>query len=70
MERWRGGSGRLIASKSDPLWLIPLAGPASENDQELDASSVWIAEGEVDLQIGAGADVLVAYEGSETRPLL
>jgi mannose-6-phosphate isomerase len=70
VERWREGSGRLHASEADPLWLITLTGPALANGQLLDEPSVWIAETEVDLQIVAGAELLVAYEGAETRPLL
>lgn len=70
VERWRAGRGRLRASKEAPLWLINLSGRTQANGQLLDECSVWIAEAEVDLQIDAGAELLVAYEGSETRPLL
>jgi mannose-6-phosphate isomerase len=70
VERWREGRGKLHASEADPLWLITLTGPARADGQLLDECSVWIAEAEVDLQIHAGAELLVAYEGPETRPLL
>ena len=70
VERWREGIGRLRASKEAPLWLINLGGRTQANRQLLDECSVWIAEAEVDLQIDSGAELLVAYEGSETRPLL
>jgi mannose-6-phosphate isomerase len=70
VERWRAGRGRLTASQEAPLWLINLSGRTRANGQLLDECSVWIAEDEVDLQIDAGAELLVAYEGPETRPLL
>lgn len=70
VERWRSGRGRLQASEAAPLWLITLAGPARANEQLLDFPSVWIAEAAVDLDLGPGAELLVAYEGSETRSLL
>jgi mannose-6-phosphate isomerase len=69
MERWREGHGRLRASKEAPLWLISMTGPAHANGQELDESSVWIADDEVDLELGRGSELLVAYEGSEIRAL-
>lgn len=70
VERWRSGRGRLYASKAQPLWLIPLSGAPHANGAKLDAPSVWIAEVEVDLELDPGAEMLVAYEGSETRTLL
>ena len=67
VERWRTGRGRLRASREVPVWLIPLSGRAHANGQLLDQPSVWIAEAEVDLEIDAGSELLVAYEGPETR---
>ena len=68
VERWYAGRGRLRASEEAPLWLINLCGRTHANGQRLDEGSVWIAETDVDLEIDAGAELLVAYEGSETRP--
>ena len=70
VERWRAARGRLQASETEPLWLIPLSGIAHANRQLLDLPSVWIAEAAVDLALEPEAELLVAYEGSETRPLL
>lgn len=70
VERWRAGRCRLAGSKEAPLWLISLGGRTHANGQQLDECSVWLAEAEVDLEIDAGAELLVAYEGSGTRSLL
>jgi mannose-6-phosphate isomerase len=70
LERWRAGRGRLPASEEAPLWLINLGGRTHANGQLLDECSVWIAESIVDLEVDAGGELLVAYEGSETLPLL
>ena len=70
VERWWAGRGRLRASEEAPVWLISLGGRTHANGQPLDECSVWIAEADVDLEVDAGAELLVAYEGSETRPLL
>ena len=68
IERWRAGSASLFADESAPLWLIPLRGPASANSQELAQPSVWIAECPVQLDVGTGGELLVAYEGQSIRP--
>lgn len=68
IERWRTGSGSLVADKTAPLWLIPLQGPASANGEKLEQPGVWIAEGPVALEVGAGGELLVAYEGQSIRP--
>ena len=70
LERWRAARGRLRASEEGPLWLINLGGRAHADGQAIDECSVWIAEADVDLEVDAGAELLVAYEGSESRPLL
>lgn len=67
IERWKSGSASLFAGKSAPLWLIPLSGPSSANGQQLERPGVWIAEGPVVLDIGAGGELLVAYEGQSIR---
>jgi mannose-6-phosphate isomerase len=70
LERWCAGRGRLRASEEAPLWLINLGGLTHANGQRLDECSVWIAEAEVDLEVDAGAELLVAYEGPKPRSLL
>ena len=69
VERWSAGHRRPRASKEAPLWLINLGGCTLANGQLLDECSVWIAEGDADIEIDAGAELLVAYEGPETRTL-
>ena len=70
VERWRMGRGRLPASREAPLWLINLGGRTHANGQLLEECSVWIADTEVELEIEAGAELLVAYEGPQVRDLL
>lgn len=67
IERWKSGAGSLVADQSAPLWLIPMNGTVSANGQRLELPSVWIAEGPVDLEVGADGQLLVAYEGQSIR---
>ena len=66
LERWsRGGEGRLAPAAGRPVWLVPLAGEGAIDGGALEAGGVWLADGPVDLSLGAGIDLLVAYPGAE-----
>jgi mannose-6-phosphate isomerase len=66
IERWSAGAqGRLGASGSRPLWLIPLHAPVAVGGMDLEPPGVWIAEEPVEPYIGAGGELLIAYQGSE-----
>lgn len=67
VERWRSGGTRLEASASEPLWLIPMREHVSANDTPLPVASVWLADEPVELDIGDGGELLLAYEGSTLR---
>jgi mannose-6-phosphate isomerase len=69
IERWSAGAGgRLDASSDDPIWLIPLQSPVTIGSAKLEPPGVWIAEGPVEPEIGAGGELLVAFQGSAIRP--
>lgn len=67
VERWGSGRGSLAADESNPLWLIPLTSPVSADGELLEKPGVWIADCSVSLEIGAGGELLIAYEGSSIR---
>ena len=68
LERWRGAaSGALQAGGGRPVWLVPIEGQGSIAGETLEAGSAWLAEGEVDLRIESGSDLLVAYPGAGVR---
>lgn len=67
LERWLSG-GPLHASAAEPIWLIPLAGSIRANGATLDPASVWIADEPLELQIEAGGELIIAYEGLSVRP--
>ena len=68
VERWSPGRGSLAADELGPLWLIPLKSPVSANGELLEQPGVWIADSSVSLEIGAGGELLIAYEGGSIRP--
>lgn len=71
LERWEGAlSHQLDIASARPVWLIPVAGQASVDGETLEAGTVWMAEGPVSLALEAGADLLVAYQGTELHDLL
>jgi mannose-6-phosphate isomerase len=55
----------LPASRDAPLWLIPLAGTAAAGRDHLQPPSTWFADEPVRLTLEPGAELLVAYSGSE-----
>jgi mannose-6-phosphate isomerase len=68
LERWqRGGAGRLQAEPNRPVWLVPVRGGGTIDGQLLEPGSAWLIEGEVDLAIAEGADLLVSYPGEGVR---
>lgn len=68
IERWSAGSeGRLDASGSRPLWLIPLHAPVVVGGIGLEPPGVWIADEPVAPEVGAGGELLIAYPGNEIR---
>ena len=68
LERWRGAaSGVLQAGEGRPVWLVPIQGSGTVDGETLEAGTAWLAEGEVDLRIASGSDLLVAYPGAGVR---
>ncbi len=63
IEEWTAGEGSLSASKEAPRWLIPLGGLVTVDGVELEQPSVWIAEEPLQVAVGEGGKLLVAYEG-------
>lgn len=64
LERWRGSGSDTLRSDGRPLWLVPLSGKGQIDGAAFEAGEAWLAEGETQLALEAGADVLVAYPGS------
>jgi mannose-6-phosphate isomerase len=68
LERWqRGGRGTLSADPAKPIWLMPLRGGGSIDGQPLEPGSAWLIEGDVEIMVADGADLLVSYLGAEVR---
>ena len=68
LERWQGAaSGALQAGGGRPVWLVPIEGRGTVAGEPLEAGTAWLAEGEVDLRIESGSDLLVAYPGAGVR---
>lgn len=69
VERWRAPWRGDVAAPTDrPLLLIPLTGVSHAEDARLATGSVWKLAGSVDLRLDDGAEMLVAYSGSEVAP--
>lgn len=67
VERWRTGARSIVADKSAPVWLIPVSGPISADNEDLAAPGVWLADDSVSIRVGSGGELLVAYEGPKVR---
>jgi mannose-6-phosphate isomerase len=68
MERWRGaGAGKLEVGPDKPLWLVGIGGGGSIDGKPIEAGSVWLVEGDVDLVTETASDILVAYAGKEIQ---
>jgi hypothetical protein len=68
VERWSPGRGSLTADGSRPIWLIPIKSPVSANAEHLEPPGVWMADSSVSVEIGAGGELILAYEGGSVRP--
>lgn len=70
IERWsQSASGRIDASKDSPLWLIPLHGRIEVSGGEIESPGVWVAEEPIEPRIFGDGELLIAYAGSEIRPV-
>ena len=63
LERWRGGDKRLVLGEA-PGWLVPLAGEGVADGVAFRAGECLMLAGEVEVQAGDDADLLVAYPGA------
>lgn len=63
LERWSSSGQGTLKSDGRPLWLAPLAGEGRIDGDALAAGGVWMVEGEAELTLGEGTDLLVAYPG-------
>jgi mannose-6-phosphate isomerase len=64
LERWRlSGEGRFRCGNR-PAWLVPLGGGGSIDGGPFEPGGAWLVEGETELALGGGSDVLVAYPGA------
>jgi len=65
LEHWtRSGTGR-IGGDGRAIWLVPVKGSGHIDGADFAPGSVWIVEGEAMLELGEGADLLVAYPGQD-----
>jgi mannose-6-phosphate isomerase len=69
LERWqRACSGRIAAEPGRPIWLVPVTGDGGTiHGQALEPGSAWLVEGNVDVEMAEGADMLVSYPGKAVR---
>jgi mannose-6-phosphate isomerase len=62
LEHWaQSGAGTLKADRK--IWLAPIKGGGTIDGRRLEAGSNWLVEGEVDLTLDQGSEILVAYPG-------
>lgn len=62
LEHWaRSGSGTLKADRK--IWLAPIKGGGTIDGRKLEAGSNWLVEGEAQLALDQGSEILVAYPG-------
>ncbi len=66
LERWIS-DGRLHASPTEPLWLIPISGLPRAGETRFEPGSVWLADEPLSLMLESGGEMIVAYEGSSVR---
>lgn len=66
LERWRGGRG-LLADASHPVWLIPVAGAATAEAQELEPGSVYLLREPTEVAVAPGSELFLAYAGAQVR---
>lgn len=63
LEHWaRSGSGTLTG-EGRTLWLVPVKGGGTIDGKPLKAGSNWLVEGEAQLGLDEGTELLVAYPG-------
>ena len=62
LERWSiTGSGTIDAGQR--AWLIPIKGSGTVDGGPLEPGGVWLADAAARVELGAGSDLLVMYEG-------
>jgi len=64
LERWAGAR---TVELDDAVTLIPLGNCGALGGRPLAAGTVWVTDGPTRLDLAAGADLLVAYPGSDVR---
>lgn len=64
LERWAGERSVLL---DDSVTLVAIRDSGALEGRPLNAASVWMTDGRARLETEAGADLLVAYPGSEAR---
>lgn len=65
LERWSGEQREALdGSPDNPFWLIPIAGAGSLDVAALEPGSVWVADGEAELQFEG--ELLIACPGATT----
>lgn len=63
LEHWaRSGQGRLTGD-GKTLWLVPIKGGGAIDGAPFKAGSNWLVEGEAELALEEGTEILVAYPG-------
>lgn len=67
-ERWTSPrTGTLKATHDRPVWLVPLRGEGKVDGEAIGPGGVWLADGDVALEVAEGADLLLAYPGGEVE---
>ncbi|CAA9489662.1 MAG: Mannose-6-phosphate isomerase [uncultured Sphingomonadaceae bacterium] len=69
LERWTGARDAALPADAGPVWVVPLAGAAHAGDEALSPGGAWLIEDGGVLSLGADADVLIAYGGSDVLTL-
>lgn len=71
LERWsRAVSGCLAGSAADPLWVVPVRGSGTIGGEPLEPATAWMVDGNVELRLSEGSEMLIAYCGRFVRPRL
>lgn len=70
LEQWRGELSRTMSVGDHPVWLIPLSGTITLDNQVASPGTVWRTEGDTKFDLDSDATLLAAYAGSALRPVL
>ncbi|MBU3076292.1 class I mannose-6-phosphate isomerase [Sphingomonas quercus] len=65
LERWRWQErGTLAPAAGRPVWLVAIVGHGTVDGEALESGGAWLVDGPVELDMGEGSDLLIAYAGA------